>query len=56
MQAEVSNVNSLILLKDESAVGTSEQLRSSQAQAEVSKVNSVILLKDASVVGANGSE
>ena len=49
-------MNSVILLKEESAIGTSEQLQALQSQAEVSKVNSVILLKDANTIGVSGSE
>ena len=52
----MSKVNSLIMLKDENVVSTSEQLQASQAQAKVSKVNPAKLLKDAIAVGASGSE
>ena len=56
MQAEVSKANSVILLKDASAIDPREKLQGLQALAEVIKATSLLLIKDASAVGASGSD
>ena len=66
MQAEVSKANSVILIKDTSAVGIREQSQAPQVQANVSKANYVLLSQGrercrregatASAAGASRSE